>query len=48
MMSMWRADRDIPEHHHIEEEEYFPKIEAATGDIGLMARNVEQHREWIP
>jgi hemerythrin-like domain-containing protein len=31
-------------HHKMEEDTLFPQIEAKTGEIGIMAANVEQHR----
>jgi hypothetical protein len=35
-------------HHRGEEELYFPKLEAACGEKGLMDVNVEQHRKPSP
>lgn len=35
-------------HHDAEEKEFFPSIEIISGVEGLMARNVEQHREFTP
>lgn len=34
-----------PGHHRGEEELFFPKLEAACGEKGLMDANVEQHRK---
>lgn len=36
------------EHHQVEEEQFFPELEARTGVKGLMESNVEQHRKSIP
>jgi hemerythrin-like domain-containing protein len=33
-------------HHHGEEEEFFPDIEAMTGEKGIMEANVEQHHAF--
>jgi hemerythrin-like domain-containing protein len=35
----------IHEHHTTEETVYFPAIEAASGVVGLMNSNLEQHRQ---
>jgi hemerythrin-like domain-containing protein len=35
----------IHEHHTTEETVYFPAIEAASGIVGLMSNNLEQHRQ---
>lgn len=35
-------------HHDAEESDFFPDIEKIPGVNGLMARNVEQHREFTP
>jgi hypothetical protein len=34
-----------PGHHRGEEEFFFPKLEAACGEKGLMDANVKQHRK---
>jgi hemerythrin-like domain-containing protein len=33
-------------HHEMEETHLFPAIEAKTGEKGIMAGNVEQHRQF--
>jgi sterol-4alpha-carboxylate 3-dehydrogenase (decarboxylating) len=35
----------IHEHHVTEETVYFPAIETASGIVGLMSKNLEQHRQ---
>jgi hypothetical protein len=37
------ANLSRADHHDSEEESFFPWIEEATGEKGLMAVNVEQH-----
>ena len=35
-------------HHDAEEQQFFPSIELISGVQGLMERNVEQHRAFMP
>src|SRR3569833_396502 len=36
----------VEEHHHTEEEDVFPQLEALVGKPGLMEANVEQHKAF--
>ena len=38
----------VHEHHTSEEEQFFPEIEEAVGEKGLMGRNVEEHSKHNP
>lgn len=43
-MSLWCTL--VNTHHHEEEEYFFPWVEELTGEKGLMAGNLEQHRAF--
>jgi hemerythrin-like domain-containing protein len=36
----------LEHHHHVEEETFFPDIEALAGKPGIMEANVEQHKDF--
>lgn len=38
----------IEEHHHGEEEYFFPEVARITGEDGIMERNIEQHQAFMP
>jgi hemerythrin-like domain-containing protein len=38
----------IEEHHHAEEEYFFPEVARITGEKDIMKRNIEQHQAFVP